>query len=194
MTSTLWPLIASAVIAGASLSGCGRQSPDALIASAKQYLSQGDPKAASIQLKNALQANPDLPEARFLLAKALLDAEDPVSAGVELGKARQLKYPDDAVVPMAAKALLLQGQTKKLIDDYASVTLSAPEAVASLKTSLAAAYLARQIMNAHATDRVRAAYVTSERREQGTGNSELTRACQLGGSEPSPLFPVPSNL
>src|SRR6478736_4974119 len=79
MTTTLWPLIASAVIAGASLSGCGKQSPDALIASAKQYLSQGDQKAASIQLKNALQTNPDLPEARFLLGKALLEAEDPVS-------------------------------------------------------------------------------------------------------------------
>ena len=157
MTTTLWPLIASAVIAGASLSGCGKQSPDALIASAKQYLSQGDQKAASIQLKNALQTNPDLPEARFLLGKALLEAEDPVSANVELGKASRLKYPDDAVVPLAAKALLLQGETKKLVDDYASVTLSAPEAVASLKTSLATAYLARRD-RPHADESLRAAF------------------------------------
>ena len=52
MTSTL-ALIASVVTACATLAGCGKQSPNALIASAKRYLSQGDPKAASIQLKNA---------------------------------------------------------------------------------------------------------------------------------------------
>ena len=94
MTTTLWPLIASAVIAGASLSGCGKQSPDALIASAKQYLSQDDQKAAIIQLKNALaDESRSAGEARFLLGKALLEAEDPVSANVELGKASRLKYP-----------------------------------------------------------------------------------------------------
>ena len=157
MGSTLRPLIAMALLVGAGLVGCGKESPDALLASARQYLAQDDARSAVIQLKNALQTNPDLPEARFLLGKALLDAEDPVSAGVELAKASSLKYSNDAVVPLAAKALLFQGETKKVIDDYASTTLSTPEAVASLKTSLATAYLARRD-RAHADDALQAAF------------------------------------
>ena len=141
MGSTLRPLIAMALLVCAGLVGCSKESPDALIASAKSYLNKGDPKSAVIQLKNALQANPESGEARFLLGKAFLQADDPVSAAVELGKASRLKYPDDAVVPLRARALLQQAEAKKITEEYGATTLSAPEAVASLKTSLANAYL-----------------------------------------------------
>ena len=114
MGSTLRPLIAMALLVCAGLVGCSKESPDALIASAKSYLDKGDPKSAVIQLKNALQANPESGEARFLLGKAFLQADDPVSAAVELGKASRLKYPDDAVVPLRARALLQQAEAKKI--------------------------------------------------------------------------------
>jgi putative PEP-CTERM system TPR-repeat lipoprotein len=136
-------LTASLLLACAALAACGGgQSLESLLASARQYLAQNDPKAAEIQLKNALQKNPDSAEARFLLGKALLAAENPTAASVELRKAVALKYSPESVVPALAKAMLQQGEAKKL-DDYADTKLGTPAAAADLKTTLAASYLMR---------------------------------------------------
>src|SRR4051812_15171548 len=47
--------------------GCSDTNPDKALASAKDYLQKNDIKSATIQVKNALQINPDLAEARFVL-------------------------------------------------------------------------------------------------------------------------------
>lgn len=138
--SLLWLLIGWL---GAVLIGCAGESPEALLASAKKYLAQNDSKAAVIQLKNALQQNPDLPEARFLLGKALLDGGNPAGAAIELDKASELDYPPEQVAPVLARALLAQGQARRVIDTYADTALSTPAATAELKTSLALAYAAQ---------------------------------------------------
>lgn len=129
----------SAVLVSLLLTACGEK-PDAMLASAKDYLAKNDSKAAIIQIKNALQGNPDLPEARFLLGRALLDGRDPVGAETELRKALALKHPQDLVVPQLAKALLTQGQVKKLTDEFAKAELGEASAKASLQVSLASAY------------------------------------------------------
>lgn len=67
----------AAVVVTALMAGCGAGDPDSLMASGKDYLAKNDSKAAVIQFKNALQMNPNLAEARFLLGKALLEAGDP---------------------------------------------------------------------------------------------------------------------
>ena len=54
----------SALLLSLLLAACGDK-PEAMLASAKDYLAKNDSKAAVIQIKNALQSNPDLPEARF---------------------------------------------------------------------------------------------------------------------------------
>jgi hypothetical protein len=51
-------------LAAVLVSGCSEQPPDALVASAKEYLGKKDPGSAVIQLKSALQKQPDLAEAR----------------------------------------------------------------------------------------------------------------------------------
>lgn len=140
MNSALHAFTASLLIACATLAGCGRDAPEAQVASAKKYMAQNDSKAAYIQLKNALQQNPDLAEARFLLGKVMFDGGDLAAATIELRKARALNYSADSVVPVLAKALLLQGEDKKLTDDFASTVLGTPAAVADLQTSLAIAY------------------------------------------------------
>ncbi len=119
--------------------GCGDQ-PDAMLISAKDYLAKNDNKAAVIQIKNALQSNPDLPEARYLLGTALLDSGDPIGAETELRKALDLKYPQDTVIPPLARALLAQGHARKLTDEFAKVELSQPSPKASLQMSLVSAY------------------------------------------------------
>jgi putative PEP-CTERM system TPR-repeat lipoprotein len=126
-----------------ALAGCGGGKPDAMVASARDYMAKNDPKAAIIQLKNALQEKPDLPEARFLLGQALLRSGDPVGSETELRKALALKHPAELVVPSLAKALLSQGQFKKLTDEFSATELTPGAAQADLKTSLAQAQLAQ---------------------------------------------------
>src|SRR5687768_2883982 len=81
------------------LASCGGEKPETLLASAKEYMAKEDTKAAIIQIKNALQSNPDLPEARYLLGAALLKTGDVAAAEVEFGKALELKYSKEAVYP-----------------------------------------------------------------------------------------------
>ena len=129
-----------ALLVSLALVACGSDKPEDLIASAKVYLEKNDSKAAVIQIKNALQADPNLPQARFLLGVALLEGGDPVGAETELRKALELKHPKELVVPLLAKALLAQGHAKKLIDEWAKTELAEPAAKASFQTTLASAY------------------------------------------------------
>ena len=130
-----WTLVLT-LSAAAALAACGGGDPQKLMASAKAYLDKGDAKSAVIELKTALQSQPDSAEARYLLGKALLVSEEPVGAAVELRKALDLKHPRDIVLPDLAKAMLEQGQHKELIAQYADATLDNKEALASLKTSI----------------------------------------------------------
>ena len=129
----------SALVFSILLGACGEK-PDAMLVSAKNYLATNDNKAAVIQLKNALQSNPDLSEARFLLGTALLESGDAVGAELELRKALVLKYPQDQLVPQLARSMLAQGQAKKVTDEFAGTELNLASAKASLQMSLATAY------------------------------------------------------
>lgn len=129
-----------ALLVSLTLAACGNDKPEDLIASAKAYLAKNDSKAAVIQIKNALQMDPNLPQARFLLGVALLEGGDPVGAETELHKALELKHPQELVAPFLARALLAQGQAKKLTDEWAKTELGQPAAKASFQTTLATAY------------------------------------------------------
>lgn len=124
----------------ALLAACDGPKPDVLVASAKEYLAKEDPKAAIIQLKNALQENVNLPEARYLLGVALLRTGDAAGSEAELRKARDYKHPDDEVVPPLAEAMLALKQYRNLTDEFAGVTLPKAEAQARLQTTVATAF------------------------------------------------------
>lgn len=144
MTSFRFPKRAAlpALLLTLILTACGGDKPEAMLASAKAYLAKDDSKAAVIQLKNALQADPSLAEARFLLGTAMLNGGDVVSAEVELRKALDLKYPRDQVVPPLARSLLAQNKFREITDGFAGERLESAPARADLQTSLAAAYAA----------------------------------------------------
>ena len=110
------------------------------MASAKTNLAKNDQKTAIIQIKNALQTDPNMPEARFLLGTALLNTGDPATAEIEFDKARRLKYSDDLVVPKIVQALLLQGKFKKITDEFSNIELKSNASKASLQISLSKAY------------------------------------------------------
>lgn len=128
-----------ALSASLLLIACG-ESQENLLISAKNYLAKNDRKAAIIQIKNVLQSNPNLPEARFLLGSAFLENGDPAGAEVELRKALNLKHSQELVAPLLAKALLDQGHAKELTDELSNIELSKASSKASLQLSLASAY------------------------------------------------------
>lgn len=125
-----------------TLAACGGGSTESMLKSAKEYMAKNDNKAAIIQIKNALQKNPDSAEARFLLGAALLASGDIAAAELELRKALELKHSPDLVMPQLANALLYQGQFKKLTDEFAKTELVDVHAKAEFQTSLASAYAA----------------------------------------------------
>lgn len=131
---------AAALTAALLLSACGRDNPDALLASAQDYLNKNDVPAAIIQLKNALQSRPDNAKARLLLGEALQKTGDAEGAETEFRKAQDLGVPPAEVVPKLALALLRSRQYGKITTDYASQQLAEPLAQASLKTTLAIAW------------------------------------------------------
>lgn len=134
-----FPKAISGLLLTLLLAACGGDSPESLITSSKAYLTKNDTKAAVIQLKNALQQNPKLAEARFLLGSALLESGDIAGAEVELRKALELKHPADEVVPVLARTLLAGGKAKKLLEEFGKTKLAAGEPLAALNISLAAA-------------------------------------------------------
>ncbi len=128
--------IAAAGLAASMLAGCGQQSAEKLMASAKEYLAKGDRNAAVIQLKNLLTKAPDNGEARLLLGEVLLDSEDYVSAGKELSRAIELKQPQERAVPAYVRALLAQEQYRAVVTEVEKYKLFDSQAVAVTKTAL----------------------------------------------------------
>lgn len=124
----------------ALLAACSGESAESLVASAKQYLAQDNAKAAVIQLKNAVQADPEAAEARFLLGKALLDTGDVGAASIELRKALSLRHPESQVAPLLAQTMILEGRHQLLVEQFGQSDLPDPIAQADLKTALAVAY------------------------------------------------------
>ncbi len=130
----------SSLLLALLLVGCNQESPEALLASAKNHLAQNDFRTASIELKNALQAQPDKAETRFLLAKALLEMGDPVAAEVELKKAKDLGFAEDKLAPLTAKSLLRLGKFKQLFETYGKANYADPQIQADVLTAVGAAY------------------------------------------------------
>ncbi|MDP1902416.1 MAG: PEP-CTERM system TPR-repeat protein PrsT [Rubrivivax sp.] len=150
MHSTYIQRMAMAAIAAGALTvlpSCGADSESQQIASAKSYIEKNDQKAAIIQLKSALQNNPQSGEARFLLGQALFNSGDLTAAIVELEKARDLKYSANAVLPLLAKGLVAMGQPKKVTDQYGQIALSDRAAAAELQTTVAVAYGAQGMID-----------------------------------------------
>lgn len=134
--------VVAVTIVAALLSGCGADKPESLLASAKEHLGKNDRNAAIIQLRSALQTNPDLAEARFLLGQSLLETGDLLGAEKELRRAVELAYPPDKVVPVLVRALVARGEPKKALEEFGTAVLTSPEARAELQTSLGRARLA----------------------------------------------------
>jgi len=133
----LWGLALTACLA---LAACEIESSKSLQTAAKKLTDEKDHRGAVIQYKAALQKQPGSAEIRFLLGKALLDSGDPANASLELSKALDQKYNPELVVPLLARAMVLNGESRKLTALYGQMQLQDRTAQAALKSSVATAW------------------------------------------------------
>src|SRR5687768_10260753 len=111
-------LIVSVALIGGGMTSCAKpEDPQTLISDARRYDEKGDHKAAIIQLKNALQKNPDDPEARYLLGIIYNKTGDSQSAEKELRKALSLGMSAAKVLPDLGRTLLGLGQFQQVLDE-----------------------------------------------------------------------------
>lgn len=132
-------LLIAGLVAG--LGACSGESTESLLISAKTHIEKNDRKTAIIQLKNALQKNQSLAEARYLLGKVLLDAGDINGAEVELQKAQELGFDAEKVVPPLAKITLAKGGPSKLLSEYGTTKFNSSKAQADMQLLVAQANL-----------------------------------------------------
>ena len=96
------------------------------IKEAHSYMEEGKYRSAVIQLKNALQQDPDSAKARYLLGYVYLKAGDPASAQTELSRAIELGFDKDKAVVDLGKAYLMQGRADKVLGDIEASDKASP--------------------------------------------------------------------
>lgn len=134
--------LAVTLLSAMLLSGCG-ESPEQMLESAKGYLAKDDLNAASIQLKNALQENANLAEARFLLGKVNLEQGDVPGAVKELQRALDLGYAREPVIPLLARARVRAAEFDGVLADFGAERLSDPVGQASLLGAIGDAHMGK---------------------------------------------------
>jgi len=112
-------VLCSVVLLLLSVSGCesgSDQSSSEYISRAQSYLDKGEYKAALIELKNALQKDPDNTQARFLTGQLYLTLGDGATAEKELRRASELGMGEETIQTPMARAYLMQGNFQAVSD------------------------------------------------------------------------------
>jgi putative PEP-CTERM system TPR-repeat lipoprotein len=147
---------ALAVPLGMALSGCdlfGQMTDAEHLAEAKEYQDKGDYLSSVIELKSALQKNPENAEARRLLGETNVklgkgeDAEKELKRAVDLGVARE------AILLSLAQALQLQGKDKEILD-----SIDAPEGLDAASRAKLLAFRGDAWLAMNKPDKARAEY------------------------------------
>lgn len=107
--------------------GCGKQMTDAdHVQRAKDFLDKNDLQATGIELKNALQKNPNNAEARFLLGQVNIEVGNGAAAEKELKRALELGVAPEAIGSWVARSYLLQREYEKVIREFPADNVSNP--------------------------------------------------------------------
>lgn len=96
------------------LSGCQQKTSEEHIAAAKEFVVSGDPQAAIVELKNAIQLDPTQAEARFELGSVYLEQKNYLAAEKELNRAMELGYSASKTIPLLARAYQRTGANTAL--------------------------------------------------------------------------------
>lgn len=127
-------VLASAVLL---LSGCDNKTPQEHLQSAKDSVAASEPRVAIIELKNAIQKEPSLGEARALLGHLHYQAGDLPSALKELERAIDLGVTDDVTKVTLLRTKNAMGRYSEVVGELEEQEQLTPE----FAVTLAQAYL-----------------------------------------------------
>jgi len=131
----IYMLLAFTVVA------CGADKSDAeLIASAKEYVANKELRAATIELKNVLQQNPDNAEARFLLGDIYYQTGDLASAEKEYGRALEVGWDPEQAYTGKLVAILSQAKFDEVLKESYDTSAFSNTAKSELTAIRALAY------------------------------------------------------
>jgi len=85
------------------------------MSNARAELKKGDLKAAQIELRNAVRADPQSGEAHYWLGRVTFELGDPVASEREASAARERGFDPHQAVPLLAQALLAQNKFDELL-------------------------------------------------------------------------------
>jgi len=105
------------LLSGYTGSSGAAETPDEQVKRAQELAEQGAVDGAIIELKNALQADPGLLEARWQLGQLYLQTDDGQGAEKEFRRAQVLGAEPAALAIALGEALLLQGAPQRLLDE-----------------------------------------------------------------------------
>jgi len=106
--------------ASAALSGCdstSRLTEEQHIQRAKDSEDKGNLKGSIVELKNAIQKNPDSPQARLLLGQIYLKTGMGAEAEKELSQAEKLGVSRESIKLQLGEALLLMSEYQRVLDE-----------------------------------------------------------------------------
>jgi putative PEP-CTERM system TPR-repeat lipoprotein len=119
----------AALLTGALLSGCGGDSPEALVQQGMTQIGKGDTRAAEISFKSALQEDENNATARLELGKLYLERRDFASAEKELRRARAAGTDKTLLDPLLARALIGMREYQRVLDELPVPDGNAPQAI-----------------------------------------------------------------
>ena len=99
------------------LFACSEVDDKQLVATAKKYIENNQLREASLELKNALQANLKNAEARYLLGQINITIGDMASAAKEFRKAQEAGWDESQSQLGLMCALINSRKFKKVLDD-----------------------------------------------------------------------------
>ena len=106
-----------------ALAACGEKGPDAAehLRRAQEFVANGDERAAVIELKNALQKDSTLADARLLLGQVYVSLGNGPAGQKELDQARRLGKSGDELTLLMARAYMLQREFERALDEVVDV-------------------------------------------------------------------------
>jgi putative PEP-CTERM system TPR-repeat lipoprotein len=133
-----------------TLPGCHRDAnltEQERIQRAKDFEDKGNLKGSIIELKNAIEKNPNSPQARLLLGQIYLKAGMGAEAEKELTKAEKLGVNHETIQIQLGEALLLMGENKRVLDEIQAGSQTSKINLARIQQIRADALLNRGKLN-----------------------------------------------
>lgn len=102
--------------------------PQEHVENAKVFIIEGEWSSATIELKNALQIDPQLAEARWLLGSVYLKQSDGLSASKELLQTQMLGFAEPKLSTAILQALIIQREFQAVVEKTSNIDKNNPYA------------------------------------------------------------------